>query len=154
MADATKALERWSPGAEELELAEKIILGEAELPAQEDPAIVSRAIQERILAGTTFEETFSKRELEAWREYEGVPVTIQSWHLNRSTVEDGSGAGVYAVVDLLRMDDGEALTVTCGGANVLAQLVTATRNGWLDKPVKLTANRTAGGFDALWLEAA
>jgi hypothetical protein len=156
MANQSSAeLEKWSPSAEALELAEKVILGEAELPAQDDPAVVSRSIMERILESTTFEETFSARELEAWRDYEGVPVTINSWHLNPSSVEgDEGGSGVYAVVDLTRMDDGEHIAVTCGGANVLAQLVTATRNGWLDRPVKLTSNKTRAGYSALWLEAA
>src|SRR3954470_13353616 len=107
MAETGTELEKWSPTAEQLDLAEKVILGEAELPVAEDKSSVSRAIMERILEAPSFETAFSARKLESWRELEGVPVEILSWHLNASSVEEGDGgAGVYAVVDLKRLDDG------------------------------------------------
>lgn len=138
----------------QLELIHRAILGEAELPAT-DPAAMSRAIMERILSAETFEEAFTQQNLTPWRSLVGVPVVIPgpgSIHFNRSGFE---GQSVYAVVDLIT-PDGQQQVVSCGGQNVLAQLVAALQNGWLgpDYPVRMVENDTAEGYKALWLEAA
>jgi hypothetical protein len=144
------------PTKAQIELAYSAIMGDAELPQSNDPEVVSRAIMERILRAETFEEAFKPQELEGWREYLGVPVLVRSFHLNPSGFAAEGGAPVYAVVDLTLGENGEAVTVTCGGRNVLMQLVKALEKGWLDKPVKLVAKKTNAdhGGSALWLEAA
>lgn len=137
----------------QLDIIAKAILGEGELPQAADPEAMSRAIMERILAADTFEEVFTQQNLTPWRNLLDRAVVVKDVHFNRSTIE-GAGAPVYAVVDLVDVETGEAHTVTCGGQNVLAQLVTAIRNGWLDRPVRMIENKTANGYGALWLEAA
>ncbi len=142
-------------GAAQLELIAKVIVGEAELPPNADPEAMSRAIMERILAAESFEDVFTQQSLTPWRSMLDVPVVVRGVHFNRSTIE-GEGAPVYAVVDLVD-PNGEAQTVTCGGRNVLAQLVKGLQEGWLvdeRRPVKLIENKTAAGYGALWLEAA
>jgi hypothetical protein len=136
----------------EIEQAVAAIMDGQPLPAIGDPEIVSRAILERILAAETFEEAFRPQQLTGWREYLDQPVQVRDFRLNRSGYENGSP--VYAVVDLTVLETGEAVTVTCGGRNVLMQLVRALQKGWLDRPVRLTAKKTAEGFEALWLEDA
>ncbi len=142
------------PSKAELERAYDAILNGTPLPQGGDPEVVSRAIVERILAAETFEDAFKPQELAAWREYLDVPVEVRSFHLNPTTYEVEGGSSVYAVVDLARLDDGEHMTVTCGGRNVLAQLVKMLEAGWMDRPVKLVGRQTAEGYQALWLEAA
>lgn len=141
---------------EQIELAYQAILGDAELPAATDPEVVSRAIMERILAAETFEAAFAAQNLEGWREYLDVPVFVQGFHLNRSTYDAPGSSPVYAVVDLTLAADGEPVTVTCGGRNVLMQLVKMLERGWFDRPVRLVAKQTAAdhGGSALWLESA
>lgn len=138
---------------QQVEQALAAILDGAELPPAPDAETVSRAIVERILASETVEEIFRAQSIEAWRDHKGRPAEVRGLHLNRSTIEGGDGAvGVYAVVDLTWLDDGEPATVTCGGRNVMAQLVQALRKGLLPVRVKLEGKRTGEGFEALWLE--
>jgi hypothetical protein len=134
----------------QLELVHQAILGNAELPVQ-DPEAMSRAIMERILQSTSFEDVFTQQSLTPWRAMLGVPFFVKDVHFNRSGFE---GQNVYAVCDLDPAAGGDQVTVTCGGQNVLAQLVVMLKNGWQDRPVRMIENKTAEGYGALWLEAA
>ena len=143
-------------GDAQLELIAKVLVGEAELPANADPEAMSRAIMERILAAESFEDAFTQQNLTPWRSMLDRAVMVRDVHFNRSTI-DGAGQSIYAVVDLVDADTGESISVTCGGANVLSQLVVGLQQGWLideKRPVKLIENKTAAGYGALWLEAA
>lgn len=112
------------------------------------------AIVDRIKHSESFEDVFNPQELPAWRDnYLGVPLLVRDLHLNKSTVA-GEGAPIYAVVDIEPLDGRPPATVSCGGQNVLAQLLKMLENGWWDKPVKMIAKRTAEGYDALWLVSA
>lgn len=128
-----------------------ILDGEAP-PQMADPELVTREILERIMRAETFEEAFRPQTLRAWSELIGVPVKVRDFHLNPSGLE---GQTVYAVCELELLDGSESTTtVTCGGKNVLMQLVKALEQGWLDKPVVLMEKPTNEGYKVLWLEAA
>jgi hypothetical protein len=147
---ATKAASK-----EQIEAAYAAILDGKELKSYADPELVSRAIVERIMSADTFEEAFQAQDVPAWRDYLDVPMRVHRFHLNPSSFEGSSS--VYAVVDVERLDGKDpagVFTVTCGGRNVLAQLVKALEKGWLAKPVSLIAKRTREGYDALWLQDA
>lgn len=155
----SSALAEYAPGAvdpAQVKQAYAAILDGVPIPQQADPETMSRAIVERIMQAETFEQVFQPSELEPWREaYLGVPVKVRGFHLNASGFEQGSS--VYAVVDLVPLageSQGEIVTVTCGGRNVLTQLVKALEKGWLDRPVKLVERGTASGFRTLWLVSA
>lgn len=142
--------------AAQLEQIRRAITGEEELPGNADPEAMSRAIMERILAAESFEDAFTQQDLTPWRSMIGRAVIVRDVHFNRSTVE-GAGPSVYAVCDLVDVETGEQISVTCGGQNVLAQIVVGLQHGWLvdeKRPVRMIENRTANGFGALWLEAA
>lgn len=130
------------------------ILNGTPLPAAPDADSVSRGIILRILEATP-ETLFERQELDAWNEHLGRPAEVLGLHLNRSTVEQGEGGSpVYAVVDVNWLDDGEKASVTCGGRNVLAQLVRAHQLGLIPGVrVKLSASRTGEGYQVLWLES-
>ena len=158
-AKETTALE--APGSAQLEAAYAAILDGTELPGDltvggkaADPELVSRQIVERLLAAETFEELFQPQSVPAWRDMMDVPVFVRDVKLNRSTIAGSTGAPVYAVCELERLDNASRVTVTCGGRNVLAQLVKAMEKGWLDRPVKLIGKPTGEGYTALWLQAA
>lgn len=142
----------------ELEIVRRAILGEAELP-QADPQAMSRAILERILASSSFEEAHTQQNLTPWRTMLDRTVIVQYVHFNRSSFE---GQALYAVCDLIDAESGESISVTCGGQNVLGQLYLALDNGWYGqtaedpgaRPVRMIENKTSEGYGALWLEAA
>lgn len=143
---------------DDLERAYAAILDGAPIPTAGDPEVVSRAIVERILAADTFEEAFKPQELEAWADLVGVPVRVVDFHLNPTQFtpgEGGQGASVYAVVDLelVGQEDQGIKTVTCGGRNVLAQLVKMAERGWSEHVVTIISKPTAEGYNALWLQA-
>jgi hypothetical protein len=139
----------------DIDVAYSAILDGTPIPNQGtgDPAAVSRAIAERILKSETFEDVFKAQDLDAWTNYIGVPVFVQEFHLNPTGYSVEGNPSVYAVVDIANVSDGEVKTVTCGGRNVMAQLVKMLEKGWLDRPVQLVSKRTAEGYDALWLQA-
>lgn len=139
----------------EYELATAAILDGVELPAV-DPEQVSRRIIEQLLEADTFEQVFAPQaRLHAWREYLGRPAIVDSVHFNRSKVKDAT-ASIYAVVDLTWTDTGETDTVTCGGRNVLAQLLAGLKRGWLpgSRELAMVSRDTAEGYSTLYLEAA
>lgn len=146
------------PMQEQLQQAYNVIMGTEEAPRFADPEALSLAILQRIMEAETFEQAFTAQKLVPWRELLELPVFVQDVKFNRSTFESGEGSAsspLYAVVDLTRADDGEPVTVTCGGRNVLVQLIRGMQKGWLqDKPVKMIEKPTSEGFKVLWLEAA
>lgn len=151
--EASTAVGPRKASKEELQVAYKAIL-DGELPdgfgAAEDAEAVSRAIIERIAAAEDFDEVFSPQDLLGWKDaLLDEPVKLRDFHLNKAGFEGGSA--VYAVCEVERLSDGELLTVSCGGRNVLTQLVKILEKGWWDNPIKMIAKRTAEGFDALWL---
>ncbi len=149
-----KKSEALVPTAKELELAYAALLNGEPLPTAGDPEVVSRMIVERILSAETFEEAFAPQKLPAWRDVAlDRTVLVQGFHLNNSTMPEGQGAAIYAIVDLVDTATGEQMTVTCGGRNVLAQLIKSLEKGWLGRPVRMTSKATAEGYRVLWLEA-
>ncbi len=60
------------------------------------------------------------------------------------------------VVVLKGKQEGERLLVSCGGTNVMAQLVALVKAGALPLDVKLTrtTKETRQGYRPLWLQAA
>jgi hypothetical protein len=146
----------------QLDLAIRAIRDGEALPVASDPEAVSRAIVERILSAESFDEAFKPQQLAAWRDYLEMPVYVRGFHLNPTALESSEGRtspSVYAIVDIEPVDErnGAAMTVTCGGRNVLTQLVMMLQHkgdGWMDKPVKMTSRQTSDNFQALWLVAA
>jgi hypothetical protein len=141
---------------EDFEVAKSAIIDGTPIPniGTGDPMAVSKSIAERIAAADTFEEAFSPQDLDAWTNYLGIPVLVQDFHLNPTGFLVEGNPSVYAVCDIAKLEDGEIVTVTCGGRNVLMQLLKMKQRGWSDRPVVLVNKRTAEGYNVLWLESA
>lgn len=117
----------------------------------EDPEEASMAIVERILQAGSPDEVLQPAEPLKARELLGIPLEIKGFRFMRSSY--GGREGVYAVIDAWRLDTGEAILVTCGGRNVLAQLY---RLATLDAlPVRVyfeqSSRPTDSGYFPLWL---
>jgi hypothetical protein len=118
--------------------------------ASSDPEIVTREILERIMNAETFDDAFVPQEVASWQDMLDTPVRVIDFKFNKSALENQA---IYAVVELALVDGGEVKTVTCGGRNVMMQLVKAKEKGWLGKPVAMTAKKTGDNNTVLWLTA-
>ena len=155
--DTETALEvPYRPTDEELETIKGVLFRGEELPTMEAGAM-AQAIAQRIAESETFEEAFAPQEdtkLAGWADtLLGVPVFVRGVRFNPSS-KQGDGPAAYAVCELARGDNGETVTVHCGGLNVMTQLVLMLEKGWLDKPVKLVSRPTGNDRNTLYLEAA
>lgn len=138
---------------EDLGQVAEILLRErpaSELAKVSDPAEVSTDIVRRILAGEG-EQALAQRTTTKARDVLDTPLEIRGVRWLRSGIEDNP-VGVYALIDAVELGKGEELLVTCGGQNVMAQLLVLARDGVL--PVKAYIEQmpeTARGYRPLWL---
>lgn len=136
----------------EIEAAYAAILEGEPIEFVSDPEAMAREIAERAKAATSLDDLLSESSLTAWGDLEGVPVTVNGFHLNPSRFEGNSA--VYAVVSITRLDDGEALLVSVGSKTVLTQLVRALEMGWLPANLMLRSATTGSGQTAYRLVGA
>jgi hypothetical protein len=125
-------------------------------PEVGDPEIMARLIRERIRTGTFDDSMSPSAKLPAWAdEYLDRLVVVYGFHMNPSTIEnpdDPARKGVYAVVEVGLPGTGEIVTVSCGGGNVLEQLVKAWEEGRFPFQAVLTGTKTSRGYTTLWLK--
>jgi len=150
--DAGEAPAMIEPTPELVEAAYAAIFDGQLPPEIGDPSVTARAIQERIRNETTFDGVFNAGSLPGWQDYTDEPVVVHAFHLNPANFD---GQSVYAVVEIGVLSTGELKTVSCGGGNVLTQLVKAWENNWLPCRLVLRAKPTSTpGRTTLWLEKA
>lgn len=89
-----------------------------ELPMDESPEAAARAIVEQILASPDVDSVFSTFAATPISDLLGIPLEVRGVKWNRSSFDNG--APVFAVVNAVRLDSGEAVTATCGGRSVMA----------------------------------
>ncbi len=137
-----------------IEELEKILLGEAEIPAVvDDPAQISKEIIAQLLAAESDEELEQVGAAQGWRDLAGVPVEIRGFKWRPSSFEEG--APVFFVVSGTRMDTGERVVLTTGSGNVLAQLANMARRQTLVgaiRAVEIADKPTKAGFRPYWLK--
>lgn len=137
-------LDRWQDEA-------AMLLGEVEV-RMSDPAEAAEAIMRGILAAEDVAAVFEMAGTTPAKELLDVAIIVTDYRFMRSEHDDG--APVYALIDAARDDTGEALKVTCGGRNVLAQLLTLGRLHALPRRCKIieAGKPTARGFKPMWLQ--
>lgn len=147
------------PTPELVEVAKRSIIDKEPPPEIGDPNITARLILERIAAGTLEDSMSPADSLPAWGEaYRDVPVVVRGFHFNPSTIEVAEGPnkgkkGVYAVVELMTVEDAEIVTVQVGSDTVCMQLVKAWEEGAFPFTAVLTARSTGqAGREVYYLE--
>jgi hypothetical protein len=118
-------------------------------PEIQDSAAVEEAILLNILRARTPDEALKGGTLTKASDVLGVPLSIRDVHFNRSTFDSREGA--YAVIDAVRRDTGEVLTIGCGARKVMIQVYKFKREEWLPAELVFTENTTANGFGVLSL---
>ncbi len=129
------------------------VKGEA-LPEIEDPETVARQIVERILSSDTADDVLGGRVADSAQEVIDRPFVLRGVRLLRSRFDEGPG--VFAVLDVTYLDDGEPGAVTCSSRNVMAQAVQLYRLDALPREVVIrkAEQPTAAGYYPLWLASA
>lgn len=126
-----------------------------EMVTLSDPANAQMAIMERILSAPTLEAVFEVAGTQGADDVDRKPFFLKNVEFFKSDYVEGPGA--YAIIHCVFEDTGEAGVITCGGSNVVAQLIAASKFGAPPTfPIQLARNLkpTAKGFYPLWLEAA
>lgn len=108
----------------------------------------------RILKATTAADVLGREDVIHARDIADEPFTLLGVKFNRSEF-DGAGPQFYALLDATNAD-GEALKITCGAKNVIAQVWRLADLGALpcDVVLKESSKPTAAGYKVMWLEAA
>jgi hypothetical protein len=122
----------------------------SDLAQVSDPAEVATDIVRRILTSEG-EQALAQRTTTKAAEVLDKPLEIRAVRWLRSGIEDNP-IGIYALVDAVDLGNGEELLVTCGGQNVMAQLLVLDRDESL--PIKAYLEQmpeTQRGFRPLWL---
>jgi hypothetical protein len=138
------------PSAQEILQA---IVGGEDLP--EASAQQSQSgIVARILGAAGADAVLDMGEPVKAEELEQIPLLVKGVRWMRSTFDEGPG--VYAVADAVRIDNEEQVKVTCGGVNVMTQLLKLQTMGVLPQKVKIVkASRpTKSGYYPYWLQPA
>lgn len=129
----------------------KAIMEGGKLATIEDPLEIQRAIFARIMEAETPEEVFAQAGTTPWQDHIGRPFIVHAIRWLNSSYEEG--APVYALVEAADPETGEAVLLSCGGVNVMAQLLKLRGLDALPLAVKLmqAPKETAQGFRPLWL---
>lgn len=119
-----------------------------------DPDEIAVQIIARILNATTVDDVLGGTQATHARDFLDQPFTMTGVRFNRSDF-DGTGPKFYALLEGAD-SNGEAVTVTCGARNVIAQAWKLADMGAL--PIGLVLREsdrpTRAGFKVMWLDKA
>lgn len=145
------AVRRSSDMAALQDLGRVLITGEFDTEVIDDPDAISKQILSELLAAETDEELEQVGSATGWLDYEGVPVEVRGFRWRKSDYTEG--APIYLIVFGTDMRNGDALTLTTGSKNVIAQLINLGSRDRLPCVRVLTRadKPTAQGYYPLWL---
>lgn len=121
---------------------------------QGDPEESSRAILARILMSETADEVIASREVTHAGDILGEGISIEGVKWQRSDHQQASSC--YAVLTATSLNDARPMTITCGGRNVMMQLLKLRMLGAFPQRAMIQKSRkpTSNGYYPLWLEPA
>jgi hypothetical protein len=113
-----------------------------------EPEDATRAIIRSILEA---EDPLAGLEVTPARELLGVPIMLTDVEWRNSDFSE-SGPGIFAIMRG-QLEDGSSVIVSCGGANVLAQLYRLVKDGRIPEAIVIEESKkpTAKGYRPLWI---
>lgn len=129
------------------------VLGQDEME-ERDPEEGAMAIVARILSAETAEDVLAISQVVHAQDILGMPISIHRIKWQRGELE--GSANCYAVITATNLQDDEKITITCGGINVMTQLVKLGMIGEFPYRARITkaTKPTKRGYLPLWLEPA
>lgn len=142
------------PGDVLAELERILVTNERVESIDDDPDKIAAEIVAAILAAENDEQLAAMMggNAEGWRDLLEVPIQVEGFRWRPSDFE--LGASLYFVVFGTRLDTGDAIVLTTGSKNAMAQLVNKAKRGVLSGSVMKmhqAEKATARGFFPLWL---
>lgn len=133
------------------ELEDALLTGELSAEVLSDPVEQQRQIIAQLLSAETDEELENFGNAIGWRELMEVPIEIRNFRWLPSQYDEGPA--VFMVVQGTRLDTGEPVVLTTGGANIMAQLANMAKRGTLIGAIRelVEGTKTRQGFTPLWL---
>lgn len=130
------------------------MLGEAKDRSTQSPEEIQRSMLEKILSATTVDEVYAVQDVRHARDILGEAFEATDIRFNVSDYTDG--VPFYLIVDGYDVATGDKITVTCGGATVMAQLYQLKRLGAFPAKVKFQQAKkaTKQGYFPLHIEPA
>lgn len=127
---------------------------EADQMEETDPEDSARAIIARILMSQTTEEVLATSTAYHAQDMLQQQLEIRSVKWQRSDHQQGSSC--YAVLTAVTLEDGEQKIITCGGKNVMTQLLKLSMMNAFPARARITkaVKPTRNGYYPLWLEPA
>ena len=118
----------------------------------EDPQVIAQSIINRILESPDAESVLGGQKALGGREVLGRPLELRGVRWHKSSF-DGQ-VPVFAVLDVVTMDDGEPLAITTGSLNVMAQAFKLHKLGALPQTIRFmeVEKETAAGFRPQYLD--
>jgi hypothetical protein len=146
---------RGSQDLAQVEELEKILRsGEPVADVETDPEKAAQEILEQLLAAGSDTELEQAGAATPWLQLLGVPIEVHAFKWRPSSFDEGPN--VFFVVFGFRLDTGEAVVLTTGSRNALAQLTNLAKRRKLGKGciwrLVQADKETASGYRVYWLE--
>lgn len=127
---------------------------EPDMMEQNDPEESARAILARILMSETADDVLKSRDVTHAQDILGEAIQVDSVTWQRSDHQQASSC--YVVMHGKSLNDDRSMVITCGGRNVMMQLLKLDMIGAFPVKVRIEKSRkaTANGYWPLWMELA
>lgn len=131
----------------------RAIMGEATIDGG-DPDLAGKAIVARLLMADTVEDVLTQNNVTGAEMVLNANMEVRGVKWMPSAYE--KGPKVYALMDVVDLITGQARLISCGSANVLAQLLRIQVGNGFPVDVKIVQSQraTAAGNYPMWLEKA
>lgn len=101
------------------------------IPYEPDRDVIAERIAFRAFEAETLEDMLGDNNTDEIEGLAGVPMRITGVTLQRSTIEQEGGIGVYCVIEYTNLRDGSGGVTTTSAKGVMMQLANAVTRGWL-----------------------
>jgi hypothetical protein len=151
MAQSKEIAVRTSADLKNVDLILEILRGNEPLSSlpkpQVDAAVAQRQIFERAISAKDDDELENLGSSTPWQDLAGIPVEILGFDAAESEKKDGGGPPIFSVVDIIRLDTGDPVTVTNGSWGVWSSLINLAKRGEIPGAIRVLeiGEKTKGG---------
>ena len=141
MPDSKEIAVRTSADLKNVDLILEILRGNepvSSLPkAKVDPKVAQSQMFERAIAAEDDDELENMGSSTPWQDLAGIPVEIIGFDAAESQKKDGGGPPLFSVVDVIRLDTGDEVTVTNGSWGVWSSLINLAKRGQIPGAIRV-----------------
>jgi hypothetical protein len=140
MAESKEIAIRTSADLKNVDLILEILRGNepvSSLPKRQvDAAVAQKQIFERAISARDDDELENLGSSTPWQDLAGIPVEILGFDAAESE-KKGAGPPLFSVVDVIRLDTGDPITVTNGSWGVWSSLINLAKRGEIPGAIRV-----------------